>query len=134
MSILVGKQQQTSRQATGFRHAFLKEMTKGNVNIVKWAFPIRTHSSQRGKKKGAKQVCAQTPLALALVLPFSALLSFVTGSSTVGISFLSDVFCSFCSTVTIRNCMYHNCSFQLKEGTSSARSFIVSSIVSLPKI
>jgi len=133
MSILSRDGQEVSRQATSFRHAFLKEMKKGNVNIVKWAFPTRKCSSQR-EKKSPKQVCPQTTLALALFLPFSALLSSVTGSSTVGISFLSDFFCSTFSTVTIKNCMYHNCSFQLKERISSARSFIVSSVVSLPKI
>lgn len=86
----------------------------------------------KGGKKSPKQVCLQTSLALALFLPASALLWSVTGSSTVGISFL--IFCSTFSAVTIRNCTYHNCSFQLNARTSSARFFIASSVVSLLKI
>lgn len=92
MSILAREGQEASRQASGFRHAFVKEMKKENVDIVKWAFTIRKHASQREKKKSPKQVCPQTSLAVALFLPFSALLSSVTGSSTVGISFLSVFF------------------------------------------
>lgn len=51
MSILAREGQEAPRQASGFRHAFLKEMKKENVDIVKWAFPIRKHASQREKKK-----------------------------------------------------------------------------------
>lgn len=48
MSILAREGQEASRQATGFRHAFVKETKNGNVNIVKWAFPIRKLSRQNG--------------------------------------------------------------------------------------
>lgn len=85
MSILAREGQEASRQVTSFRHAFLKGIKKGNVDMVKWA---SENIPAKGEKKSPKQVCPQTSPALALFLPFSALLSSVTGSSTVGISFL----------------------------------------------
>lgn len=135
MSISAGKGtwQEAPRQATSLRHVLFKQMKKGKLQYSQESISHQKTLQLKGKKR----VLSRSACKLLFPWLFFYLLStaVICHWQLYCGNFLSLWFsCSTFSTVTIRDCMYQSCSFQLKERTSSARSLFVSPVVSLPKI